>query len=46
MRADSAYEAMQHLQDDPWTALKLLVVEKVMPCTVRLGTLPDTREPR
>ena len=44
MRADSAVEAVQHLQDDPWTTLNLLVVEKVMPWTVRLGTLPDTRE--
>jgi hypothetical protein len=31
MRADSADEAVQHLHDDPWTALNLLVVEKVMP---------------
>jgi hypothetical protein len=46
MRAGSADEAMQHLQDDPWTALNLLVVEKVMPWTVRLGTLRDAGEPR
>jgi len=37
-------EAAQHLQDDPWTALNLLVVEKVMPWTIRLGALPG--EPR
>ena len=44
MRANSADEAAQHLQDDPWTALNLLVVEKVMPWTIRLGTLPGTHE--
>jgi uncharacterized protein YciI len=46
MRADSADEAAQHLQDDPWTALHLLVVEKVTPWTIRLGALPGTRESR
>jgi hypothetical protein len=46
MRADRADEAAHHLQDDPWTALNLLVVEKVMPWTIRLGALPGTREPR
>jgi hypothetical protein len=45
MRSDSADEAAQHLQSDPWTALNLLVVEKVMPWTIRLGALPGTREP-
>ena len=46
MQADSADEAAQHLQGDPWTALNLLVVEKVMPWTIRLGALPGTRESR
>lgn len=46
MRADTADEAAHHLQDDPWTALNLLVVEKVMPWTIRLGALPGTREQR
>jgi uncharacterized protein YciI len=36
MRAESADEATQYLQDDPWTSLNLLVVEKVMP--LRLAT--------
>ena len=31
MRADSADEVGQNLRGDPWTALNLLVVEKVMP---------------
>ena len=44
MRADSADEAAQHLQDDPWTVLDLLVVEKAVPWTIRLGALPGTRE--
>jgi hypothetical protein len=42
MQADSADEAAQQLQDDPWTALNLLVVAKVMPWTIRLGALPGT----
>ena len=46
MQADSADEAAQQLQDDPWTALNLLVVEKVMPWTIRLGALPGTGEQR
>ena len=46
MRADRADEAAHHLQDDPWTALNLLVVEKVMPWTIRLGARPGTGEPR
>lgn len=37
MRADSADEAAQHLQGDPWTALNLLVVEK---CLGRSGSVP------
>jgi uncharacterized protein YciI len=46
MRADSNDEAAQQLQGDPWTALNLLVVKKVMPWTIRLGALPGTRESR
>ncbi len=46
MRADSADEAAQYLQGDPWTDLNLLVVETVMPWTIRLGALPGTRESR
>jgi uncharacterized protein YciI len=46
MQAHSADEAAQQLQDDPWTALNLLVVEKVMPWTIRLGALPGTSEQR
>ena len=48
MRADSADEAARHLQGDPWTALNLLVVEKVMPWTVRLvlcGVLASRDKP-
>ena len=43
IRADSAEAAAQHLQDDPWTALNLLVIEKVMPWTIRISALQGPR---
>jgi hypothetical protein len=44
MRAGSAEEAAEHLHDDPWTALNLLVIEKITPWTLRLGALPSVAE--
>jgi len=43
MRANGPEEAAKHLQDDPWTGLNLLQVEKIMPWTLRLGVLSSTR---
>ena len=44
MRAASAEEVVKHLHDDPWTALNLLVIEKITPWTLRLGALPSVAE--
>jgi uncharacterized protein YciI len=44
MRAGSAEEAAEHLHDDPWTALNLLVIKKITPWTLRLGALPSVAE--
>ena len=40
MRANSPEDAAGHLQNDPWTGLGLLRVERIMPWTLRLGSLP------
>jgi hypothetical protein len=44
MRAASALQVVKHLHDDPWTALNLLVIERITPWTLRLGTLRSPRE--
>jgi hypothetical protein len=41
MRAGSVEEVAYYLHDDPWTALNLLVIEKITPWTLRLGALPS-----
>jgi hypothetical protein len=41
MRAGSVEEVADYLHDDPWTALNLLVIEKITPWTLRLGALPS-----
>jgi hypothetical protein len=41
MRAGSVEEVAYYLHDDPWTALNLLVIEKITPLTLRLGALPS-----
>jgi uncharacterized protein YciI len=45
MRVNSAEEAAQHFQDDPWTRLDLLRTKQITPWTLRLGTLPDSVPP-
>jgi len=39
MRAENADEIVKKLAVDPWTALDLLRTERVMPWTLRLGSL-------
>ena len=40
MRADSADEVARQLAADPWASMDLLRIERIMPWTLRLGTLP------
>lgn len=40
MRSDSADEVASRLAADPWTGLDLLLMEQIMPWTLRLGALP------
>jgi hypothetical protein len=46
MRANSPEDAAEYLQDDPWTSLDLLRVERIIPWTLRLGALPGSGETR
>ena len=45
MRAETAEDAEKQLQADPWTSLKLLRTEKIMPWTLRIGVLPRSQNP-
>lgn len=40
VRAASPEEITTRLEDDPWTASGLLRVARIIPWTLRLGTLP------
>ena len=40
MRGESAEQVAEQLEPDPWTALDLLRTKRVLPWTIRLGTLP------
>jgi hypothetical protein len=40
MRGDSVDEVAKQFEPDPWTALDLLRIERVVPWTIRLGRFP------
>ncbi len=39
--AEDEHEVMRVLADDPWTQDELLVTERIVPWTLRLGALPQ-----
>ena len=46
MRADSADEVAKQLAADSWTGMDLLLIERIVPWTLRLGTLPGAAKDR